>query len=273
MNLTHVNDGSLTNIHFYDDNLNFADDLQFKNIIFAGNGVYNVLKNDFCIVYDKLDIEYNNTNLNHIDGNIIFKLNLPKPSIKYFIQIVEMFKYIYGEIKSELTVNLYYNKSSRKFQIEIMDQKVSPGESTYNYGPLEMNSNYVRYLQIHSHHSMAANFSGTDKKDEENSIMSYFGVIGKLNQNSDVFDVDKKFRIWTGLRFIEVGFMEVFDVTTPNIIIDNKHISVLDRIIQETKDRIDKESQEKFLSTISKDLENFDFKNFEKNYIESGLEK
>lgn len=262
MNLEHVNDGSLTNIHFYDDNLNFAEDLQFKNIIFAGNGVYNVLKNDFCIIYDKLDIEYNNSNLNKIDGNIIFKPNIPKPSIKYFIQIVEMFKYIYGEIKSELTINLYYNKTSRKFQLEVMDQKVSLDESSYKYGPLEMNSNYIRYLQIHSHHSMPANFSPIDDNNEENSIMCFFGVIGKLNEYSDVFDVDKKFRIWTGLRFINVGFTQIFDITSSNIIIDNKHISVLNKIIQETKDRKNQEEQEK--QTLSEI--------FEKNYIGSGLE-
>jgi len=238
MNLKHFNEGSLTSIHFYDNTLDFEKDLEFKNIIFAGNGIYNVLKNDFATIYDKLEIDYNNSNLNKIDGDTIFKLNLPKPSIKYFIQIVEMFKYIYDKIKSELTVNLYYHKPSKKFHLEIMEQDVSPGASNYKYNSsIENNMNYVRFLQIHSHHSMNASFSGTDNDDEKNAIMCFFGVIGKLNEHSDVFQVEKKFRLWTGIQFVEVGFMDIFDIQISKSEIDSKNLIILNRIVDETLKR------------------------------------
>lgn len=242
MNLKHFNDGSLTSIHFYDNNLDFEKDLEFKNIVFAGNGIYNVLKNEFAIIYDKLEIDYINNNLNKIDGNTIFKLNIPKPSIKYFIQIVDMFKYIYDKIKSELALNLYYNKSSKRFHLEIMEQDVSPGSCNYKYSPLENNKNYVRYLQIHSHHSMSASFSNTDDKDEKNSIMCFFGVVGRLNEHSDVFQVEKKFRLWTGVQFVEIGFMDIFDIQIYNSSIDSKNLIILNRIVNET---INKKEDEK----------------------------
>ncbi len=253
MNLKHFNEGSLTSIHFYDNSLNFEKDLEFKNIVFAGNGIYNVLKNEFAIIYDKLNIDYNNSNLNNIDGNTIFKLNLPKPSIKYFIQIVEMFKYIYGKIKSELTLNLYYHKPSRKFHLEIMEQDVSPGASNYKYGSMENNMSYIRYLQIHSHHSMSANFSDTDDKDERNAIMCFFGVIGKLNEDSDVFQVEKKFRLWTGIQFVEIGFMDIFDMQIPKSEIDNKNLIILNRIVDETLKRKEEE-KDKPVSEILQNL-------------------
>lgn len=242
MNLKHFNDGSLTSIHFYDNNLDFEKDLEFKNIVFAGNGIYNVLKNEFAIIYDKLEIDYINNNLNKIDGNTIFKLNIPKPSIKYFIQIVDMFKYIYDKIKSELALNLYYHKSSKRFYLEIMEQDVSPGFCNYKYSPLENNKNYVRYLQIHSHHSMSASFSNTDDKDEKNSIMCFFGVVGRLNEHSDIFQVEKKFRLWTGVQFVEIGFMDIFDIQIYNSSIDSKNLIILNRIVDET---INKKEDEK----------------------------
>lgn len=220
--LQKFNESSLAKICFFNKPFNkLMEDLDFYNIIFAGNGMFVALKNDFGVSIDEVkSVKYANTTLNDIDKTIAVYPFITKPHISLFVKIIEIFKYVYDKIKSEVCVNVYFNKINGTFHLNIEDQIVTGTRASYDYNEnYEMNSDYVRYLQIHSHHTMGANFSGVDDKDENYTALCYYGVVGKLNENSSFYNVDSKFRIWNGIKFLEISFGDVFDLgmVTPKL--------------------------------------------------------
>jgi len=217
-----INESSLAKICFFNKPFDsLLEDLDFYNIIFAGNGMFVALRNDFGVSIDEVkSVRYTNPILNAIDKTIVVYPFIQRPNISLFVKIIEIFKYVYDKIKSEICVNVYYNKINRTFHLNIENQIVSGARASYNYDEaLEMSPDYVRYLQIHSHHTMSANFSGVDDKDENYTALCYYGVVGKLNENSSFYNVDSKFRIWNGMKFLEISFGDVFDIgiTTPKL--------------------------------------------------------
>ena len=115
-------------------------------------------------------------------------------------------------------------------------QIVSGGAVKYAYNKtLEMEERYVKYLEIHSHNTMAAGFSGTDNNDESNRTLYYCGVIGKINDHSNIYNVDQKFRVWTGDRFRELPAWEIFDTYVPTPGVNDEHKKRLDQILAISK--------------------------------------
>lgn len=233
--LEEVNEGSMTNVLFNDKNLD-PETFQFANLLLAGDGIFFVQKTGFGATYDKLNVAFKNSSLEKVGDIFALTTTLPKPSKEVLETILECFKYINGKTKEEVMVNLYWDTVDEKFIIDLNTQIISKVLVDYKYSDkYEMNDRYVRYAQIHSHHSMAANFSGTDNNDEKFKIPCYFGVIGKLQLDSNIYTMDHTFRVWTGVRFVEVGMEDVFDLPIPSYELPKDLEKKLDKIIEMTK--------------------------------------
>lgn len=266
--LQKINESSLAKICFFNKPFNrLVKDLDFYNIIFAGNGMFIALKNDFGVSIDEVkSVKYANPLLNNIDKTIAVYPFITKPHISLFVKIIEIFKYVYDKIKSEICVNVYYHKKNNTFHLNIEDQIVTGTRASYDYNEnYEMNSDYIRYLQIHSHHTMGANFSGVDDKDENYTALCYYGVVGKLNENSSFYNVDSKFRIWNGIKFLEISFGDVFDlgIVTPKLL--ETDLSRLNTIIAKSK----LEEKKKLKENANKAL--IPFPRFDDHYLENLL--
>ena len=234
--LDKINETSLAKICFFNKSFDkFVKELDFYNIAFAANGVFVVLKNDFGVSIGKLkNIKYSNSGLKLLDEALWH--DMPKPKLDVFIKIIEIFKYVYDKIKSEICVNVYFNKQKETFHINIEDQIVSGGRANYKYDEkFEMSSDYVRYLQIHSHHTMGAGFSSIDDRDEESTALCYYGVVGKLNENSSFYNVESKFRIWNGIKFVDIKFVDVFDLGKSTVKLEETDLCRLNKIIENSK--------------------------------------
>jgi len=241
--MQNINNTSLAKIFFYKDSFDeFVDELDFYNIIFAANGQFIALKSDFGISIDKIDsIKYTNSQLLPFESNMVIYSFVPKPSLSLFIEILEIFKYIYKECKAELCINVYYDKKENKFHLNIINQIVTSVTTEYKYDEkFEMSEDYIRYLQIHSHNSIGANFSARDDHDEKLTALCYYGVVGKISESSEFYNVESKFRIWNGIRFIEISLGDVFDLGVESKEIDCETILKLDSIIEISKQEIEK---------------------------------
>jgi hypothetical protein len=237
--LSQINESSMAKICFY--NQQFEDlikSLDFYNIIFAGDGMFIGTKSDFGISIDKIDsIKYTNTSLNSFKSSAAIYPFVPKPNLEVFVKIIEIFKYVYDRIKSEICVNVYYDKKTKQFITNIEQQLVTSVHVGYDYEEkFEMSKDYIRYLQIHSHHKMGANFSSVDDKDERLTSLCYYGVVGKLDEDSSFYNVDSKFRIWNGLRFVEISFDDVFNIGVSQPELNQTDLSRLDKIIRKSED-------------------------------------
>ena len=116
--------------------------------------------------------------------------------------------------KLELIMVIYYNTVKDTFETVIPDQSPSKGTIHEYTLPTEVYSEptYIKYLEIHSHHSMAAKFSSSDDKDEMMKDFCYYTVLGKIQDSTDMFTVDSASRIWTGQRFVQMSINDVFEM-------------------------------------------------------------
>jgi hypothetical protein len=234
INLDQINKLSSVSIYFFTKQFNFTMITDMFNLLFAKNGVYIIYKNNFATLIDRFDgISYANSELLEITNSSIMQLNCPKPPITIFNKILEMFKYVGKKSGYELVVNVYFDQETEKFEIDIMKQKVSSALADGKYSSYEMDSRYIRYLQIHSHHSMEAKFSATDNEDEKNKINCFYGVVGSIkSQNDNYATVGKSFRIWNGFnRFIEYQLQDIFDIVIEIPEIEISIYKELDKII------------------------------------------
>jgi hypothetical protein len=237
--LQKINTTSLAKIIFYKEPFKiFMESLDFYNIVFAKNGIYIVLNNKFGTSFDLLKhVKYSNNQLDEFEFENIVMTATPKPKLEIFNEILEMFKYICNKTKWELCVNVYYDTIDRDFKLNLHDQIISSTKATYDYNEnFEMSSRYIRYLQIHSHNTMEANFSGTDDHDENYSSLCFCGVIGKITSESKFYNVDMKYRIWSGTRFINFNFEHVFDIGYYQKSLSITQIQKLDNIIEKSKE-------------------------------------
>ena len=219
-----------------DEDLNL-DNLDPQNLILGQNGAAFLIKSEWGYVIDPIDFPYSNLKLKelHMDG-VEYCSFCPKLDPSIFAQILECFKYIQGKTKEELAINVYYDTETKDFIVNLPKQVISAARVTYEFDETyEYDDRYVPYLQIHSHHSMAASFSSTDDNDESRGLLQFFGVLGKINANSTIYDVDCSFRIWTGKTFVKVTTHDVFDIPEYYCELSEDIIKQLDGIIASSK--------------------------------------
>jgi len=254
MDIEEINDNSLVKTIFYINGKSqdkLIDELEYFNIVFAKNGIFEVVKNSLYIYFQKTNIKYTNSKLEYIDDDLFIQL-IQKPDIEVLYKIIDIFTYIKDKTKYELMVNLYYDIKEKDFIIDIVEQKITSGSIQYIYNEFyENDSRYVRYLQIHSHHSMKAFFSKTDDEDEQNKCHSYFGVIGELINKTSF---TQKYRIYCGDKFIPVSNSDVFKSIDYQYNLEQNVQDCLDKIIEENKKIQHPEST---IDIVKKDFDSF----------------
>ena len=243
IDMNEINGLSMTNVLFNTTNIDdIINKLEFLNLVFSREGAFIAIKTRFGYVFDKTTLPYKNKGLSALfddDSTIYyFESFIPKPDITVLEEVLDCFKYVCDKTKEELLIIIYFDTRTEKFITEIVrTQIVSGGSVEYAYNKkYEMSDRYIKYLEIHSHHSMMANFSGTDNTDESNRTLYFCGVLGKINPiDTNIFTMDHKFRIWTGLRFIEIPLYEVFETHTHNTGLSDHNRRILDEVLNTSK--------------------------------------
>ena len=112
------------------------------------------------------------------------KMHIKKMPAVSFAKVVDFFKKVYEEHRSEAVVLLFYQESSKKYRIIPPHQKVLASSIDYNRG-ISIDG-WTMIGTIHSHAGMSAFHSGTDDSDED----SFDGLHITLgNMNSEDFSV------------------------------------------------------------------------------------
>lgn len=201
---------------FYDNNFNEFDPNNYGiNYLYTQKGIFLLSNLNGFIIYSKLDnLHYYNPKLKEIKEKdiIINKFNII-PDISIYKKIIEIFKYVCNnKHKLEFLCYVYYDKNNKKFILDICEQIVTSGNVEFiTTNKYDNNSNFIKYLQVHSHNTMSSNFSSTDDNDDKFKTPCFSGVVGNINEYTDIFNVDNKWRFWTGIRFINIKKENIFN--------------------------------------------------------------
>ena len=235
--LNEINENAIINVLFDSKETPLdINNLDYLNLVFTRDGIFLVQKNRFGISFERIQQPYKNRILRRYKFNWACESFLQKPDKVIFEEILECFKYILDKTSDELLIIIYWDTIEKKHIMDIVKvQLITGGSVRYAYNKAyEMEDRYIKYLEIHSHNTMGANFSGTDNGDEK-KMLCFYGVIGKINQHSNIYSVDQKFRIWSGKEFREVKPWEVFDSYMKTIDIKENHQKQMDEIIRISK--------------------------------------
>jgi len=111
-----------------------------------------------------------------------------------------------------IQVFLQEKEDNSEYFMHIADQEVSGASVKFKRDP-DLEQTHTLVLDIHSHNTMGAFFSGTDNADEKEARV--YGVIGKLNQEWP----EMKFRAGDGNGgWIELSVYDVFE--TPDVAVE-----------------------------------------------------
>ena len=153
----------------------------------------------------------------------------------YLNQIISFFKKVmevnFGGSSSsagencEAMAHILWNKVEKKYEIGIPTQNVSKASVTYEFDHIDQEK-HVIIVDIHSHNTMGAFFSGTDDTDDKKGCW-FAGVAGQLNR--DVCQV--KFRFTNFGNFREVKLDELFDS-------DATTLTITDNVPNEWMDKV-----------------------------------
>jgi PRTRC genetic system protein A len=136
-------------------------------------------------------------------GKIPFALM--KSVEKFFKDVIAKF----GDTNLESMIWIMWNPEQGYF-LHVPNQTVAGAAVTYDWGNLPENSKII--VDIHSHANFAAFFSGTDDRDDSNTVR-YSGVFG-YNRRPDP---EKKFRFnfMDVKKIVEIG--EIFEAPTVQV--------------------------------------------------------
>lgn len=150
-----------------------------------------------------------------------FQFNLPKIPSEILETALSFFRTFVLCDKSgiptehEVMVQIFWDTVKEKYLIECPYQRVWKTRIKVDGYPIlndtHNNGRYIQVVQIHSHNTMEAFFSGIDNEDEK-AFMIY-GVVGRL----DLHEPDLKFRVGCNGEFIELPLDYIIDkaVITP----------------------------------------------------------
>ena len=157
---------------------NFSTD---TNVGFFKNGIFKKVKTPLGeFTYKAFELP-DNLGLD-LDGEFSFVRDESIPKIPYtiFENVLNFYKEIFNEIKSEVYSLVIWDKKKQDFFIYVPKQVVAGASVKYERDPeIFSNPDYILYWESHSHNVMPAFFSGTDVNDEVAG--RYFGVLGKIN--------------------------------------------------------------------------------------------
>ncbi len=141
---------------------------------------------------------------------------LPAGKISYslFEQLVELFRKVSDKLKGDYEAHAWILWSEETgYYISVPEQTVSKASVKFDYSQEALPTGHIICVDIHSHNTMGAFFSGTDDNNDKMGIY-YSCVIGKLT--SDNCEYVLRFNLYGDN--IECELSDVFETpTTPHI--------------------------------------------------------
>lgn len=137
-----------------------------------------------------------------------FEWNLPKIPFTILLEIVSFFRAVCNEFANdESMVQVFYDRKNNKYFNYCLKQSTSKVSVFFERNTeLESDENYQLVMDIHSHNTMDAFFSGTDDNDEKETRL--YGVFGKLLDNVPKY----KFRMGVAGRFHALSIKDIFEL-------------------------------------------------------------
>ena len=143
-------------------------------------------------------------------------LKIPRVPFRMLSQTVAFFKAVEKKSGSEALVQIWWNTVEKAHHIHCPDQTVSGGSVNHRSDfdrdqarTPEGAAIWLHVMDIHSHNTMSAFWSGTDNGDEMKAPEGrMFGVIGKMRQAIP----DWKWRIRSRDGFIDLNIDDLFEV-------------------------------------------------------------
>ena len=181
-----------------------------NNYVVGQDGLYLVRKNNIGLFITKAEkIPFIDDDRNPVEG---FHMSLDnKLPYEMLLQTVSFFKKVIADKgNAEAMIQVFLNEKDGYF-MHIADQEVSGAFVKFKRDS-ELEDEHTLILDIHSHNTMSAFFSGTDNADEKEARV--YGVIGNLNQEWP----EMKFMAGDGNgKLIELIPFDVFETPDTNM--------------------------------------------------------
>ena len=196
-----------------------------NNYVVGQDGLYLVRKNSIGLFVTKADkIPFIDDDRNPVEGfHMALEKKLP---YEMLLQTVSFFRKVIaekGNAEAMIQVFLKDSEENPDYFMHIADQEVSGAFVKFKRDSDLEDANML-ILDIHSHNTMGAFFSGTDNADEKEARV--YGVIGKLNQEWP----EMKFRAGDGTgKWIELNMFDVFETPDTDIAIPSEWMAKVHR--------------------------------------------
>lgn len=141
-----------------------------------------------------------------MNGTVYF--NLPQIPFDILKQILHFFWDVYVFKKTEALVQIFYDRNKEAYELYVPYQEVSLGSVDFERDTaLELDSNKILVMEIHSHGSYSACWSSTDNEEELSHRL--YAVVGDLPH----FRYDNahiRVRAATGGCFVQIEPQKIF---------------------------------------------------------------
>lgn len=177
-----------------------------KKIIYLmqGDGLWEIRKNKLGTFKTQL-FETNIQGLKKTIEEPGWELNVPLIPYKLWEMTISFFKEVQKVHDAEAYLQFFYDSEKEEYVLHCPQQEVSKASVKYKTDPEFENDKYIFVMEIHSHGTMSAFFSGTDNEDEKSD--RFYGVIGKIKNSYPEF----KFRLILGNRQMEIDLFDLFE--------------------------------------------------------------
>lgn len=144
-----------------------------------------------------------------------FIWNIPKPNILVLYKFLNAAVEVYKKNKTELAVFVLYDTINKDYVLHYPVQTVSGGGCKFDYADTLPNT--IMVLDMHSHHTMGAFYSGTDDEDDKkiSQLVPHLSiVVGKINSfNFTDLKENVKIRMSFNGEFENLTIEDIFDET------------------------------------------------------------
>ena len=166
--------------------------------------VYEVRKNEIGVFISEAKELKGSTGKGIRQGMV---LSLPKIPFKILLQIVSLFRDVCDMMNGdEALIQIYWDKVNKEYIPVCPTQTTTKTNVTFLADKDKaLSDNMVYVMDIHSHNTMGAFFSGTDDSSEKANRL--YGVFGKINQNVPEY----KFRTCNNGTYISLGIFDIFE--------------------------------------------------------------
>lgn len=172
--------------------------------VLQGDGVYERRKNRLGTFVTRIaTVEIPGLDSTLDDG---WELAVPKVPVTLLGTTIAFFRKVYSLHHSEAFVQFFYDTDTKDYLLYCPKQVVSGASVKFERDASFETPSRILVMEIHSHGSMSAFFSGTDDKDEKDD--RFYGVVGNV---TDYFP-QMKLRLSMGGYVREVDVDDIFDI-------------------------------------------------------------